>query len=49
MRNYDQALHVLTETETVSLNLKENDMLKAGILRRKGKLLFLKGDLTSAD
>lgn len=49
MRNYDQALHVLTETEIVSQNLKENDMLKAGILRRKGKLHFLKGDLASAN
>lgn len=48
MRNYGQALHVLAETEIVSQNLKENDMLKAGILRRKGKLLFLKGDLASA-
>lgn len=35
--------------ENIVQNLPENDMLKGGLWRRKGKLAFLIGDLARAE
>lgn len=46
--NYEQAQELLNIVESIVLTLPNNEMIKGGLLRRKGKLAFLKGNLTAS-
>jgi hypothetical protein len=45
LKNYEQADMVIKKIENITKSTKAVDMLEAGLLRRKGKLSFLKGDI----